>query len=291
MKRSLLILVSCALLAGCGAPPDTAFPVSKDQVPAAAPTSPPRPTVPPTPPATPTPNQAPVATQTVVAQQLAESQQTAAASQRTSVAQQAQLQTLTGNQTVTAQQIAAVQQNAISAQQTAAAATNALSALQTVVANLVGVRQTAVATQAVPTATFTPVPPTSTPTTLYPWYWKRPIEQPQMCGPGFGDPCADTAPNAGTQYVSGYVMDSHKAPVAGITINVKVDQKTVLFNSTDTTGYYSVPFSTTCPKGPLTLDVYIVDVNQSLSSYVKTFTYTDCHQAGEFHLDFVQVAK
>jgi hypothetical protein len=303
-KRTLPAVLTLMLLAGCGAPPEEAASAPRQPPPAAAPTSNPsvppptvEPTRAPTPTGTATTVQAPVSTQTAAAQELGQAQQTAVAAQQTAAAQQAvataqqgQLQVLINNQTVTAQQIGVVQQQAAASQQTAVAAQQGVAALQTTVANLLGEQATAVATRNVPPPTETPAPPTPTPATIYPWYWKRPTETPQMCGPGFGNPCLDSAPNEGTQYVSGHVIDPRGQPVAGITVQAK-NGDTVYFNSTDPAGYYSIPLYTNCPRGPASWDVYIVDVNQRLSSYVKTITYGNCAQAGEFHVDFVQVAK
>jgi hypothetical protein len=299
------VVLGCALLVACGQPPLAAAPIIPASPPAPAPTTPPLPTAlppaeaaaveqaaaeTPSPAVTPTAGAATLATQTAVAQEVAGARQTAAAAQQTAAAgQQGPLQTVVANQTVGAQQLAVVQQTAAAVQQTAAAAQLSLAVLQTAVANLTAAQQTAVATKEAlpPTRVATPQP--TVPTTLYAWYFKRPSEAPQLCGPGQGNPCLDSASNQGTQYISGHVIDQHRAPVPGIIVQARNGQN-VLFNSTDANGFYSILLYTNCPKGPLSWDVYIVDGSLSLSSYVKTITYTDCAQAGEFHVDFVEVA-
>jgi hypothetical protein len=304
-RRLGLAALFGALLVACGTAPPVAQPSLRAAAPAPAPTS--DPSNAPTPADTPTP-QAVQATQTTAArqtvqadqaqisnvvadqklsaQQVASLQQTAVAAQRTVAAQQGEIQAVTANQTASAQQVAAVQQTAVSVRQN-------LVVLQTAVANLIAAQQTptprVVASSGGSLVQAGP-PPEPTATKLpYSWYFKRPTETPQLCGPGQGNPCLDTAPNAGTQYVSGHVFDSKGLPVYGIIVQARNDA-TVLYNSTDTSGYYSIALYTGCPKTPASWDVYIVDGSGSLSSFVKTIHYENCNQAGEFHVDFVQVA-
>ena len=228
-----------------------------------------------------------VTDQKVAGQQMVALEQTAAAAKQTVAAQESQIQALAVNQTAAATQLAAVQQTAVAAQQS-------LTGLQTTVANLLTTQQTAAAPKAsaapteivsTPRSASTPQPTATS--LLYAWYFKRPVEPPQLCGPGQGNPCVDSAPNQGTQYISGHVIDQHGKPAAGITVQAK-SGATVLFNSTDTTGYYSILLYTACPSLAQSWDVYIVDTKDQQSSYVKTITYTNCAQAGEFHVDFVE---
>ncbi|MFI5266786.1 MAG: hypothetical protein ACHQ7M_05345 [Chloroflexota bacterium] len=221
-----------------------------------------------------------VSDQNLSAQQVLALQQTAAAAQHTVAAQESQIQAVAANQTAAAQQLAVVQQTAVTARQT-------LTGLQTAVANLVTTQQTAGPRQSLAPTQIISTPQPTGPKLLYTWFYKRPSEPPLICGPGQGNPCVDSAPNQGTQYISGHVIDQHGMPAAGITVQAKSGSNP-LFNSTDTTGYYSILLYTNCPSGPQSWDVYIVDGNNSLSSYVKTITYTNCAQAGEFHIDFVQ---
>ena len=293
------MVLAGALLVACAAPPPAAQPAPPITPPAPAPTT--LPTTP-SPAVTPTP-QAAQRTQTVTAQQTAQAeqgqlanvvadqnasaqqvaalQQTAAAAQHTVALQGEQLQGVAANQTAAARQLASVQLTAQAAQQ-------GITGLQTAVANLVTRQQTAVAPKqsSAPTQ-IAGTPQPAAPKLLYAWFYKRPSEPPQLCGPGQGNPCVDSAPNQGTQYISGHVMDQHGMPVSGITVQAK-NGSNPLFNTTDTTGYYSILLYTNCPSGPQSWDVYIVDGNNNLSSYVKTITYTNCVQAGEFHIDFVE---
>jgi hypothetical protein len=300
-RKVLVTGLAGMLLVACGAPPQAAAPPTRAAPPAPAPTS--LPSTPSSAAATPTP-QAAQKTQTVTAQQTVQAQQgqlanvladqsasaqqvaglqqTAAAAQHTVAAQQSEIQAVTANQTVAAQQLAVVQQTAVSARQS-------LTGLQTAVANLATAQQTAGPRQqaAPPQVVSTPQPAGTK--LLYAWFFKRPIEPPKICGPGQGNPCLDSAPNQGTQYISGHVIDQRGSPVGGITVQAHSDSIT-LFNSTDSTGYYSILLYTSCPSLAQRWDVYIVDANNSLSSYVKTFTYRNCAEAGEFHIDFVQAS-
>ena len=305
MRLASLLPLSI-LLAACGAPPGPL--PTLNPPPAAAPTVAPPVAPPPAPAGTPEPTRISqvavqatsqaqesqlanlVAGQSLSAQQVIGVQQTAAAAQQTVTAQDSRLQGVTANQTASAQQLVAVQQ-------TAAAEGQNVKSLQTAVANLIAAQQTAIAPKATSTPTpsnGTPVAATNTPPPtptklLYPWFFKRVTEPPVMCGPGFGDPCVDSAPNAGTQYISGHVIDQHGQPVSGIIVQAKSGSNP-LFGTTDQNGYFSILLYTNCPTGPQSWDVYIVDGGMRLSSYVQTITYQSCTQAGEFHLDFVEVA-
>ena len=142
-----------------------------------------------------------------------------------------------------------------------------------------------------PPPTPTPIPqPTATPKPVYPWYFKRPVDAPQMCGGNFGLPCLDSAPNEGAQYISGHVIDQKGAPVFGIVIEARNghDGNIQLYGGTDNSGLYNNLLYTSCPKTPESWDVFVIDGSNVLSSYVKTFQYTNCATAGEFHVDFVE---
>lgn len=296
-----MIVLAGTLLVACGQPPQAApagQATPRAVPPAPAPTS--LPTAVPSA-ATPTP-QAAQKTETVAAQQTTQAdqgqlanlvadqnasgqqvlalQQTAAAAQHTVAAQQGQIQAVAANQTAAAQQLVAVQQTAVSARQS-------LNVLQTAVANLVTAQQTPTPRQSpAPTQAVSTPQPAGT-KLLYTGFFKRPSEPPRICGSGQGNPCLDSAPNQGTQYISGHVIDQHGLPVNGITVQAK-SGSTVLFNSSDPSGYYSILLYTNCPSGPQPWDVYIVDGSNSLSSYVRTITYRNCADAGEFHIDFVE---
>jgi hypothetical protein len=228
-------------------------------------------------------------------QQVTSVQATAVAVQQTVDAQQKQLQALTANQTVTAQQVAkqaAPETQLAAIQATAQAEGQGLAALQTAVANLTNPRPTSTPRQD-PAAVATPAANAAQPSAtklLYSWFYKSPSEPPRLCGVNQGNPCIDSAPNQGAQYISGHVLDQHGQPVQGIIIHARSGSSPPLYNSTDASGYYSILLYKTCPPGPQSWDVYVVDDNNSLSSYVKNFTYVNCAQAGEFHIDFVQAS-
>jgi len=144
-------------------------------------------------------------------------------------------------------------------------------------------------------ATATPGPPptpTPTPKPVYAWYFKKVTEPPvQLCGPGQAFACVDSAPNAGTQYVGGHVIHKDGTPASGIIVQARVAGINLLYSTTDSNGLFNIPFATACPAGPIPIDVYIVDGGFALSSYIDHLTYTDCRQAGEFHVDFVEVSQ
>lgn len=143
--------------------------------------------------------------------------------------------------------------------------------------------------------TPTPAPaafPTPTPKPVYPWYFKRVTDPPfQVCGPGQPFACVDSAPNAGTQYIGGHVINKDGTPAAGIIIQARVAGLNLLYSTTDSNGLFDIPFATNCPQGPIPIDVYLVDGGMVLSSYIYHVVYNDCRQAGEFHVDFVQVSQ
>jgi hypothetical protein len=143
---------------------------------------------------------------------------------------------------------------------------------------------------AAPKAAATPVPqatPAAKP--VYPWYFKKVTEAPVLCGQA--PPCVDSAPNAGTQYAGGHVIKRDGTPASGMIVQARVGDLPPTFNTTGDDGLFNVLIATSCPTGPIPVDVYLVDGGMRLSSYVKHITYTSCQQAGEFHFDFVEVSS
>src|SRR5712692_7157415 len=69
-------------------------------------------------------------------------------------------------------------------------------------------------------AVAAPAPqPTPTPKVKYAWNSKRVADPPNMyCGSGQAYPCLDSAPNAGTQYVSGRVIRKDSTVGIGYTV-------------------------------------------------------------------------
>ncbi|MFI5269409.1 MAG: hypothetical protein ACHQ7M_18690, partial [Chloroflexota bacterium] len=143
-----------------------------------------------------------------------------------------------------------------------------------------------------PVATAAPPPaPAATPKPAYPWYFKKVSDPPaQMCGAGQAFACIDTAPNAGTQYIAGHVINKDGTPAQGMIVQARVAGINLLYGTSDINGLFSIPFATNCPSGPISLDVYLVDGGLLQSSYVDHLMYTNCRDAGEFHVDFVQVS-
>ena len=132
--------------------------------------------------------------------------------------------------------------------------------------------------------------PTPTPQLAYPWYYKKVTEGVQLCGKGQAFPCIDSAPNAGTQYIGGHVMDKSGNPVAGIIVASSLNGNITYSNPTGADGLFSVLIATSCPAETRNYSLYIVDGSYRTSSYVKNITYTSCAMAGEFHFDFVQAS-
>jgi len=145
-----------------------------------------------------------------------------------------------------------------------------------------------IATPSAPTATA--AQPAPTPQLVYSWYYKRVTEGVQLCGKGQAFACVDSAPNAGTQYIGGHVMDKSGNPVAGIIVASSVNGKVTYSSPTGTDGLFSVLIATTCPADTRNYSLYIVDGSYRTSSYVKNITYTNCATAGEFHFDFIQAS-
>jgi hypothetical protein len=132
--------------------------------------------------------------------------------------------------------------------------------------------------------------------TGYAWHWKAVNTPPIDCGPSQSFlgwlppdqvPCVDSAPNAGTQYIQGHVLDKNGNGVGGIIV-----QASAYGNNYDGTtqpdGVFSIILSTSCPIENRAYSVYIVDGQGRQSSDAYTVNYSNCNLAGEFHFDFVQ---
>jgi hypothetical protein len=120
-------------------------------------------------------------------------------------------------------------------------------------------------------------------------------------------PCMATAPNQGTQYIKGRVMDAQarrlqfinvQATVVGATCQNTAGVSGPCVTQVQSAGDGTFTFliagsgSTTgsCPPYPLTYQVMVVDNTGAQASDVRTITYSgDCTKAGEFHFDFVKV--
>lgn len=130
--------------------------------------------------------------------------------------------------------------------------------------------------------------PTATPL-AYAWYFKKVTEPPSICGPGQAFACLDSAPNLGSQYISGHVFDKTGNPVSGIIVEAQGGGK-VLYGTSDSSGLFDILLSSGCPTQSTTYQVFVVDGGFNRSSYAKTINYTNCAAAGEFHFDFVQAS-
>ena len=146
-----------------------------------------------------------------------------------------------------------------------------------------------------PAAAAPSAQPASAPSTQYPWMWKSITIAPTDCGPSqvllgwlpsHQIPCVDSAPNVGTQYISGHVLLKTGTYLAGYVVRttaygINYDQ------GTDQDGYFSMVISTSCPVENRVYNLYIIDGQGRQSSNVYTVNYSNCNLAGEFHFDFV----
>jgi plastocyanin len=140
-----------------------------------------------------------------------------------------------------------------------------------------------------------PVVATPAPPIQYPWMWKPVTTAPADCGPtqvqlgwlpSHAIPCVDSAPNTGTQYISGHVLLPNGSYLSGYVVRataygINYDQ------GTDQDGYFSMVISTSCPIENRVYSLYIIDSQGRQSSNVYTVNYSNCNLAGEFHFDFV----
>lgn len=147
-------------------------------------------------------------------------------------------------------------------------------------------------------ATPTPVPPVATPTPAFTYHSKQVTDPPVDCN---GDPnvsavpCLPFAPNTGTQYIKGRVMDQKGNHLQFVTV-----QATVAGNvqQVQTAGDGTFTFiiagngSTTgsCPSYALQYQIMIVSNTGAQDSDIYTVNYDgNCGNDGEFHFDFVKV--
>ncbi len=145
-----------------------------------------------------------------------------------------------------------------------------------------------------PTPTPTPIPtatPIPTPTSILslPFTSKDVTTPPIDCGSGNRVPCISSAANAGIQYIQGHILDRNGNGLGGVPFEVTY-YGNVFHGTSESDGLFTFIISTSCPQGPLTFNVFVVDANGNPISDTRTVTYTDCHQAGEFHFDFVRTS-
>jgi len=143
---------------------------------------------------------------------------------------------------------------------------------------------------ATPVATATPIATataTATPKPAFPYLSKEVTTPPIDCGSGNRVPCLASAPNAGSQYIQGHVIDQSGNGISGITVRA-VAFGNVLNQVSEADGLFTVNFASNCPKENRPYQVFIIDGNGNPISDVRTVNYSDCNVAGEFHFDFVR---
>ncbi len=129
------------------------------------------------------------------------------------------------------------------------------------------------------------------------WAWRsKDINDPPVnCGPAqrflgwlppHQTPCSDSAPNAGTQYVQGHVMDRNGKGVGGMIVRASIYGNNYDATS-DQDGTFSIVLSVSCPIEDRVYSVFIIDGRGQQSSDVRSVNYSNCNIAGEFHFDFV----
>ena len=146
--------------------------------------------------------------------------------------------------------------------------------------------------QGAPLATPTPVAtntPVATATPTYPFKSKSVNTAPIDCGNGNRVPCVDSAPNAGTQFVEGHILDTNGNALAGYVVQMNYYGNTAQSGSGGD-GLFGFTLNVNCPIQNLTYTFFVVDGQGHQSSDPVTINYTNCNTAGEFHFDFVKVA-
>jgi plastocyanin len=146
-----------------------------------------------------------------------------------------------------------------------------------------------------------PIPsPAPPPAPSYSFASKDVAAPPAVCGAGQRVPCVASAPNSGTQYVQGHVLDKNGQGLGGLFVQLTSNggsaARTV---STDQDGLFTIVLftpsftaDTHCPVFPSyvprTFQVWLTDASGSVVSDTRAFQYFDCSTAGEFHFDFLR---
>lgn len=149
-------------------------------------------------------------------------------------------------------------------------------------------------TPATPTPAATPTPvatatPTAAPRPAFPYQSKEVTTPPQDCGAPPNVPCLASAPNAGTEFITGHVLDQSGNGIGGVTVRVTF-YGNVSDNVSDSGGKFTFTIGAQCRPGPLTFNVFLVDGSGNPISDTRTVNYTDCNSAGEFHFDFIRTS-
>ncbi len=128
---------------------------------------------------------------------------------------------------------------------------------------------------ATPTPAFTPTP-TPAP---YVFLSKGVNTPPINCGGSNRVPCVDSAPNTGTQYVQGHVMDKSGNGLSGFVLNMDFYGNR-LTTGTEGDGLFTFILSSDCPIQHREYTIYVVDGSGNQVSDKKTVVYDNCNTAG-----------
>jgi len=149
-------------------------------------------------------------------------------------------------------------------------------------------------------ATPAPAPPAPTPTPApsYQYRSKEVTDPPVDCS---GDAtqssvqCVASAPNIGSQYIKGRVMNLKGDHLQWVTIQATVAGVTFT-QQTAGDGTFTINIAGAgsptgnCPTYSLTYQIMVLDDTGAQASDVRTVTYGgNCNIAGEFHFDFVKL--
>jgi hypothetical protein len=135
-----------------------------------------------------------------------------------------------------------------------------------------------------PAATATPVA-TATPT--FQFQSKSVNTPPVDCGGSNRVPCVDSAPNAGTQFIQGHVLDTNGNGLSGYNLQLNA-YGNITTVGTEGDGLFSFILSNNCPIEHRAYQIMVVDGQGHQVSDVHTVSYDNCNSAGEFHFDFVK---
>ena len=153
---------------------------------------------------------------------------------------------------------------------------------------------TGTAVQPVPAPTPAPAPAGS-----FQFTAKDVTAPPVDCGSGNRVPCFEQAPNMGSQYVQGHVLDQTGQGIGGINVWFTSSAGGMQTVTTDPDGLFTALLfpqarfaDNHCPVyppfGARTYSVWLTDSTGAQVSNTRTFQYYDCSQAGEYHFDFVK---
>ncbi|HLG74475.1 MAG TPA: hypothetical protein VK009_28985 [Chloroflexota bacterium] len=146
-----------------------------------------------------------------------------------------------------------------------------------------------------------PAAPTASPTSGFEYHSKQVTDPPVDCN---GDntkssiPCVAVAPNAGTQYIKGRVMDQKGNHLQFVTVQATITGISAAPQTVQTAGdgtftfYIAGPPSTTgsCPPYALQYKIMVLTNTGQQDSDIYTVNYDgNCNNDGEFHFDFVKV--